>query len=100
MEGSDLDMLLQGEVNLDEHPVWAQLKFLQGKSEIIQSLEETKKNVEKEVSDSEASYSVPLAELGKTMVLQSTSTGDPINSYQRTDWTVNKRMYKHKLYVK
>ena len=41
-----------------------------------------------------------LQELGKTMVLQSTSTKDPVSSYARIDWTANKRVYKHKVYIK
>lgn len=34
------------------------------------------------------------------MVLQSTSTKDPVSSYARIDWTANKRVYKHKAYIK
>ena len=43
---------------------------------------------------------MPIQELGKNMVLQSTSTKDPVSSYQRIDWTANKRVYKHKVYIK
>ena len=67
MEGSDLDMLLKGDLQPEEHPVWAQIKVLQRKAET--AIEEIKKVGETEATQADASYSVPLAELGKTMVL-------------------------------
>ena len=60
-------MLLKGDLQPEEHPVWAQIKVLQRKAET--TIEEIKKVGEKEVPQADASYSVPLAELGKTMVL-------------------------------
>ena len=51
--------------------------------------------------DSSATFQQPtLMELGKNMVLTSTSTNDPVSSFQRIDWTANKRVYKHKVYTK
>ena len=43
---------------------------------------------------------MPVMELGKGMVLHSTSTKDAVSSQQRIDWTANKRVYKHKVYIK
>ena len=90
-------------VKAKEHPEWDVLGVLQtAKNKALESSDSDETNDEQKdgASGEEPLYSMPILELGKTMVLQSTSTKDPVSTYQRVDWTTNKRVYKHKVYIK
>jgi len=46
-------------------------------------------------------FNYSLVELAKNkMVLESTSGPEPLATYAATDWPVNKKGYKHKIYSK
>mmetsp|Transcript_9034 Transcript_9034/g.8491 ORF Transcript_9034/g.8491 Transcript_9034/m.8491 type:complete len:138 (-) Transcript_9034:3408-3821(-) len=39
-------------------------------------------------------------EFSKQLQMISNNGNDPISSYQKTDWAVNKRAYKHRVFIK
>lgn len=43
-------------------------------------------------------FTVPLAEYANKITLLKTSANDAVASYAHTDWSANKRAYKHKMY--
>jgi hypothetical protein len=53
---------------------------------------------EESKTEEEFKFNVPLAEIANQMTLLKTSANDPVASYARTDWSANKRAYKHKMY--
>lgn len=115
MACSDLDDLLQESadskdfvksltkvVKAKDHPEWDVLGVLESLQKSHKADEEDNKEDSKDsnASSEEPIYNMPVCELAKNMVLQSTSTKDPVSSYQRIDWAANKRVYKHKAYIK
>lgn len=60
-------------------------------------MEPLKKDIE-ESKEEQFNFTVPLAEMANQMTLLKTSANDPVASYARTDWSANKRAYKHKMY--
>jgi hypothetical protein len=57
-------------------------------------------NPSSEETKDEESIKLNLSEFGKQMKLIETNANEPnISSYTNTDWSVNKRAYKHKVYV-
>ena len=45
-------------------------------------------------------FSVSLLEFGKNMKLKDTNGPEAISAYQAIDWSVNKKVHKHKVYFK
>jgi hypothetical protein len=54
--------------------------------------------VEEPKKEEEFKFTVPLAEIANQITLLKTSANDAVASYARTDWSANKRAYKHKMY--
>lgn len=59
----------------------------------------TAKTMTEENKDSEDKFSVPLQEIANQITLLKTSAHENVSSYARTDWSANKRAYKHKMYT-
>ena len=94
LAGSDLDELLSEPsgsadfvkslskmVKAEQHPDWEVLQILKSLRPSKKDDSETdEEEIKQQEADAQPVYSMPIAELGKTMVLHSTSTKDPVSS--------------------
>jgi len=88
---SDLSLLLNQEESIDSKPP---------EGEQVKKVKFSSKDQAPGPKKFSKTQQPQLQEFSKQMVMVANNGNDNINSYQKTDWSVNKRGYKHRIIIK